>query len=333
MIARAAVLYGASEIVIFDVANVSGSDAVDQDGDTVVSDSVVEKPKKVVFDEAGESSESKKDAKKESEGPSPECIRLASLLQYYITPSYLRNLLFTDLKPLQYAKKLPKIPGLPFLSHSSSQFLEGLTVAGKLPRSATGGVKKKKGSRKSKKQLQLEASTEYVQIGEQNVLKLDNQRVPLGTRVTVDTKSKKVVSPKDAYTSSSGVLFTNKDSFGYTVRIAKTFGKIFSESIYPGGYTYTAYVPSEEFVASSATAYEPIRPIVDKKGTIFDGAKSSSHILLVYGRWADVNKAVQNDKEELNELDDATGIFDGRFAIRASGRTEDAILISLAQLE
>lgn len=130
-IARAAIYYRISEIIIYDVP-------VEE------SKSQAETGKKKIFFEEEE--------KKTDSGPksSEEAIELAKLLQFFITPSYLRKAVFGDLKSLHYAKKLPKLPGLPFMNHEKSRHLEGFAVEGRI------GKKKKKGL-KSKKQIALKA--------------------------------------------------------------------------------------------------------------------------------------------------------------------------------
>lgn len=268
---------------------------------------VQDAPKKKTF--ADDEPENKKSTKPKSEF-SERAMTAAAVLQYFVTPSYLQKALFNDRKKFQYAKKLPKLPGLPYMNHSKSKYLEGLTIPGK--------VEKSKGRRKSKKQVLQETTTEFVNIGEDEPLKL-NHRVPLGARVTVDKESKKVVSPLQAYESGK---------FGYTVRIASTFEKVFTESPHASGYTYTAYVPSEEFTGASSESEK-----IAAASTISVLASAGAHVLLVFGKWVDVASAINRAKEQLGGLEDPTMLFDGRLNVSHGFRTEDVITIALARIK
>lgn len=299
-IARAAIYYQISEIVIYDVP-------------VAEPKSQAETGKKKVFFEEEE--------KKTDTGPksSTEALELAKLLQFFITPSYLRKAVFGDLKSLHYAKKLPKLPGLPFMNHEKSRFLEGFAVEGRI------GKKKKKGL-KSKKQLALESMSHYINVGGKKIIKLsDGQKVPLHSRVTVDTEKNKVVSPAEAYnTEGSGWKNT---TFGYTVRLATTFGKTFVESPYTNGYSYTAYAPCEEFLDSPNHPYETIKSIDPHN------LSNPTHLLLIFGKWADLAYSVENDQADLQEVQDPALLFDARLNISSNIRLEDAILISLAKIQ
>lgn len=308
-IARTALYYGASEIIIYDIKK---------------EEERPERPvkKKIIFDETPE--EEKPTGKKEEE--ESDAIELSKLLQFFITPSYLRKSVFGDLTKFQYAKKLPKLPGLPFQNHEKNKYLEGLSVEGRIGKQKN---KKKKGL-KSKKQLALESFTHYVNVGDKQVLKLaDGQKVPLHSRVTVDTEKSKVVSPSEAYNiNNSNSPWSNQD-FGYTVRVAPTFGKTFVQCPYPEGYSYTTYIPCEEFLlakhdSNTATEVKLIEP---------HNLKNPQHLLLVFGKWTDVNVAVKADNEELAQLTDASGLFDSKIAVNPNSRVEDAMLMSLAKID
>lgn len=283
-------------------------------------------PKKIVFDNDDNSKD--KDGEegdgKDQSPMSAEANQLAELLQFFITPSYLRNLMFAhdQLKGLQYAKKLPKLPRLPFLSHNkSNRYLEGLTVSGRVE-------KFKRGSRKSKKQLHLESTTDLVNVGGQELVKLKEQRVPLDARVTVDVQEQKVVSAKVAYASDTNGPWNNHSStFGYTVRTAPSFGRVFVESIYEGGYTFTAYAPSEYFTNEQQ---KPKIAAVDANGLM---NKDKVHLLVVVGRWEEIEQAVKDDKQDLDVVDDASTLFDGQLNINGNNRVEDCVLMTLSKLE
>lgn len=281
-ISRAATLYGATEIIVYDIPLESSPD----------------KPKKVVFEE---------NEAKVGPASSRDSIRAAELLQYFVTPSYLRNSVFDDSKPFQYAKKLPKPPGLPFLNQKG-RFLEGLTVGSKVIKSC---------KKKSKKSKQLDESTEYVNVGLDEMLKLE-ERLPVNKRVTVDVRSRKTV--KDVYSNDKPF---SCETFGYRVRMASSFGRIFTESIFADGYSFTAFVPSEEFTGNLVDASSKIRQV--------ELLSNNKHLLLIYGKWKEIERAVQADKD-LPPVEPFE-MFDGRLQCRRGARTEDAVWMSLAKVD
>lgn len=292
-IARAALLYGVSEIVVYSIPEVKETSATEK--------------KKIVFGE--------EETRSKQEEYDEDSLKLAGLLQFFITPSYLRKLLFNDLKSFQHAKKLTKLPGLPFLNHSKGRYLEGMAIPAKIQNKKMAAAIKKKnktGSMKSKKEIAEESSTGKVNVGNKTVIDLENQTVPVGSRVTVDIIDRKVVSPSTAYGS---------DSFGYTVRIARNFGKVFTESIYPDGYTFSMYIPSEEFTKHGEIELKKVSQ-VDRSG----------HTLLVYGKWTEVQRAVEQDRQELEAVTNPESLFDGRLDVQRGARTEDVVMISLARL-
>lgn len=316
-ISRAAVLYGVTEIIIYDIPE---EEVSSQENNKEASD----QPKKVKFDD--DDIGSGVDAKiKHKVQASDNSIRLANLLQYFVTPSYLRKSIFEHSKEFQYAKKLPKLPGLPFQNHKSSRFLEGVTVRSGIAKSG----KKKKG-KKSKKQLELEATTEFVNVGLDEFIKLEDQKLPTNTRVTVDIEERKTVSPFQAYNSvlSSFTPFKTQ-SFGYSVRVAPSFGSIFMESIFPQGYSFTAYVPCEEFTLKEFT--DTSSNIKQIEPELLSQQKTSSqNLLLIFGIWKEIVRTVKMDSE-LGDTE-AFRLFDGRLACQRGVRTEDTVLISLAQI-
>lgn len=313
-IARAAVFHQVDEIIIYDPHDV-----------VETSNEKEEKSKKIVFNEEPASASSNNEPKIVE-----STILLATLLQYYVTPSYLRKITFPDTAVLHYAKKIPKIPGLPFMNHRKSRYLEGITVKHKIDKKTL--QRFKKGSTKSKKQLALESTTNKVQVGDSDLIQLDTsqQRIPVGMRVTVDTEKNKIVSARSAYGS---------EYFGYTVRVVPQFGKVFTECpLSTDGYSYTVYVPCMEYMAplntplpAAVKALSSVTPqsLLTKAKT----TSSSPRYLLVYGKWNQVDQAVQHDSQDLEQLTDASPLFDARLAIKSCSRVEDAVLMSLARLD
>lgn len=317
-IARAAIFCQVDEIIVYDPC-----DPVESSSSSAVEPA----KKKIVFGE--EEDHEVKSQPEPVKQDMPAGTLLASLLQFFVTPSYLRRITFPDTRIFEYAKKLPKIPGLPFMNHSKARYLEGITVKHKIDKKTM--AKFKKGSTKSKKQLALESSTHKVQVGDDLLLNLDpaQQKVPVGMRVTVDTDKKRVVSARTAYGS---------EYFGYGVRVATHFGKVFTQCpLSADGYSYTVYVPCQEFLAGPNVALPAaVKGLATANPSNLrrQGATSTdSRILLVYGRWNQVDRAVGQDSEDLAQVTDAKALFDARLAIRSCGRVEDAVMMSLSKLD
>lgn len=206
---------------------------------------------------------------------------LALLLQFFITPPYLVKSIFDERlrKQFAYAKRLPTLH-LPYMG-DTGKFREGLTVR-----------------RKSKKKR---AMTKYVNIGRDKLLELARD-VPVGVRVTIDTKSKTVVSPHAAY----GAAGTTK-CFGYHVRFAASFNAVFTELAVEGGYTAAVYVHANDYFGECSL------PSVDKVGL---------RPLFVVGKMSDM----ESDGRR------AADYFDGQLKIAGGMRTEDAVLAALTKL-
>lgn len=168
--------------------------------------------------------------------PNDPCIvSIGALFQFFVTPRYLvRESLSQVLKkqhvPAKIFSKAKTLPPLPTLvtylnSHAdkSSPYREGLSIWKKARghKSASGKVHKASKSART---------TRYVLVGEREVVEVKDP-LPLHVRVSVDMKTKNVVSGRDAY----GYI-------GYTVRIASNVESVFTESSIE--YTHGVYVPS-----------------------------------------------------------------------------------------
>ncbi|GMF57467.1 unnamed protein product [[Candida] boidinii] len=157
-----------------------------------------------------------------------ESLLLASLLQYFVTPPYLVKSTFKQdmLKNFEYAKKLPKISTLPFMQNNDTfkDFREGLTVAKKQQKrekTSSGKVKKAKNFN----------TTNLVNIGQSELFILEGTEIPPRLRVTVNLKTKKIVSPVEAY----GIIGA-KSAFGYNVRVSSSFSSMFTECSFASGF-------------------------------------------------------------------------------------------------
>lgn len=273
---------------------------------------------------------------------------LAGLLRYFVTPSYLRKTVFTDLAQFEAAaKKLPKLPRVPFLSHSSSgnssgsgKYLQGLSVSRK--------VEKKKGKNKKKRQaLRAEEElTPYINIGESKFLELSNGvKVPINSRVLVDLEKKAVVGVAEVYGKPDKEdPIWMPESFGYSVREVSSFGQVFTECPYPDGYKYTAWVPcaAEELSNDSATkqALTTIS-LVEDESFLKQGVPQSDPtqknedipVLLVFGGWPELSAAILADQATFAGMTEAEPLFDGRVRVSRATRVEDAALAVLGKID
>lgn len=291
-IARIAAEYHVQELVVLDIP---------EDGDTCTeshsSDTV--SGKKVFADQ--------EDIKPENQ-LTRKSIYLALLLQFFVTPPYLFKSVFKskkDRKTLRCAQKLPKLTALPFTRDdtSSKGFREGLTISKKSPKRA----------RNSGKKSPKLSVTKYVNVGLTKPLELAGQEVPINSRVTVDLKEKRVVSPMTAY-EFSGL----KGSFGYYVRCASALSNVFTDLVLTDGYTGTIFVDTENYYNKPKT--------LSKKE--FKPSKDGNYLLLI-GNFNHFEKALKLDKQINSVVDIIDSTLDGCSGLR----TEDALLISLSQMK
>lgn len=263
---------------------------------------------------------------------------LAGYLNYFITPSYLRKQVFgTDLTFYDAAQKLPKLSGLPFLSHGG-KYLVGVSVPRRIekPKGKVSGKRKKKG------QLADEKLTSYINIGTEKFLQLSNGvKVAVNTRVVVNTETQAIATAAEAFDVGRNrkvcgdAAFWSSDSFGYTVRHVAAFGQVFTESPYPDGYKYTAWAPAHE--AADLPALSAITPLTDssflKTGVPQTDPKEDVPVLLVFGRWQELSAAILADQENFAGLPQAEPLFDGRLTASQAQSVETSVLMSLAKID
>lgn len=370
-IARAATMYGVSEIIVYE------SNEEDHTKDNELPPSLdlnpgesAPKGKKIKFDDdddktaenTSDTSDSKKNFKKEDESISLQD-RLIGFLEYFVTPSYLRKSLFgNQLHHFDIARKFPKLPGLPYLNHSlKGQFLVGLSVpaGSKIKKNQKGktisstGRKRKARKSKTNKNEEDNTMTGYINIGEKNFLKLkEDIKVPINSIVVVDKDEKKIVSPEEAFNNpnvsiirqqskheSSNLNWTNL-GFGYKIRKASKFGKVFTECPFPGGFQYTALVPCMEFLGNKdATAETELNnvPLIEEETFLIKGITSTPGedvpILMVLGKWTELRECILRDNEDLAGVEQASMLFDGRLRMNRGFRVEDALMAALAKVE
>ncbi|ODQ80850.1 hypothetical protein BABINDRAFT_161053 [Babjeviella inositovora NRRL Y-12698] len=329
-IAKTCCTYDVGEIVILDVTepepNVASVKVTSGAEEAVIMDNGKKKIKFNFDDDFADTSKDKAAAKRAVAAASTisnESLLFATLLQYFITPTYLAKSLFTGnpttkkLYPmLQHALKLPKISTLPFMQNNEvyKNFKEGLTI----PHRRVMGKKNR-----SKKM----AKTKYVNIGESEPLELaEGQEVPVNVRVTVDLLNKKIVSPIDAY----GIPQTAsvKTSFGYMVRIAKKFSDIFTECGYgEKGYDRSIYISAGDYFMNKGQGRQLAE--IKEVGT---GTDDAQRVLLLCGKWSDFDASFARDRASLEGVASTAQMFEGEMRVPHGVKIEDGALIALAKL-
>ncbi|KAL3237893.1 putative methyltransferase [Nakaseomyces bracarensis] len=234
-----------------------------------------------------------------------DAMLLASLLQYFVTPPYLIKSVFKKeyLTYFKEAAKLPRLSALPFMRYPEEhRYREGLAIRMSKP------------DPNSKKEFK---QTKYVNVGNKEPLELKAQLVPINVRVTVDTVEKKVVSPEEAYGDYVGA----KASYGYHVRIAKSFAELFTASPFPQGYSQTVWCNSGDFYYDENTKkqlkVETRVPRLEKiiRSTVTEGDDSTPTLLLVLGKWDHISKSFQQSRDLFEGCEGAYQFFDGQLEL------------------
>ena len=258
---------------------------------------------------------------------------IASLLQFFVTPPYLVKTVFKKqyMKYFTVAEKLPRLTALPFMRHhdeDGGRYREGLAVRMTNPND------------KSTKEFK---QTKYINVGKKELLKLKSQLVPTNVRVTVDTIENKVVSPIEAYGDFVGA----QASFGYHVRVAKSFGSIFTDCAFPEGYSQCIWANSGDFFyndqekkyAKIETRIPRITKIV-KPDRVDDETKPQpqANLLIVFGKWDHIKKSFELSKDQFEGCDGANQFFDGQIEMPGASPQgniciEDCCMITLSSLE
>lgn len=273
----------------------------------------------VVLDveEPRSSERSEQSSQRGERGSLSDAMLIASLLQYFVTPPYLVNTVFKKQyrRYFQAASTLPRLSALPFmryLEQDQGRYREGLAIRMEKP-----------GAAKKGKPFQ---QTKYVNVGRADALELRTQLVPVNVRVTVDTVERRVVSPQEAYGDFAGA----QASYGFHVRVAKTFGAVFTESAQPSGYSQALWVNGGDFYYDGDHAKN--RKIEEKlpyvTGVARDDSRSdaaseaggaagapSNNVLLVCGRWAHISASFQRSSDQFEGCDGAHQFFDGQLKL------------------
>lgn len=310
-IARAAVAYNVDEIVVYEPSE--RPDVKDQKTQTAETTTYT-KPK-IVFN-AETSNQQKPEL-------SERAVTLASLLQFFVTPEYLRKSIFTPETTstnFEYAKKLPKLL-LPFMESRDARYKEGMSIPMTLNKNVNSKISKQKRNTKKAEakgiELQpptVDGETPYINIGADEPHELEyGVSVPVGVRVTVDIKENKVVSAVEAY---------GRDT-GYSVRVATDFSHIFTMPSTPEGYDYTVWCPGGEFKQGEVKAEVQPKPI-------FALPRSVKRPLFVFGQWDHVEDAVKHDT--VLGVSGAKELFDSKLDFKRAVRVEDGVFVALDRL-
>lgn len=256
----------------------------------------------------------KEDGSKAANTVSEEAMIIATILQYFVTPPYLAKTIFKSkfFPNFQYAKNLPKLSTLPFMSKNvSSKYREGLTVPmGKISKPLT----------KSNKSQPLK-NTKYVNIGYDSYLELKGQQVPTNVRVTVNVEENKVVSPLEAYQEQTGA----KASYGYHVRIASSFSSIFTECAFKQGYDHSIFVNGGDYFHKDKKALPAFELKNQKQG--------KGNLLILCCNYNDLMFAFEKDKTNLGGVEGVQEFLDSQCEVPSGVRVEDAVMIALTKVE
>ena len=235
-----------------------------------------------------------------------DSILISSLLQYFITPPYLRKIVFKSKfhNYFHYASKLPKLTVLPYMRQNAEtvkDFREGVSIPMRRP------VNGKK----------VNKQTKYICIGKEKPIELKSQLVPSNVRVTVNIKENKVISPYDAYgTENVGI----NASYGYGVRMAHSFNEIFTEMVVP--YEQSCWVECGDYYK-----------IEEKERLTTLDKLRDGNILIIFGQWDRLQDSLIKDEEIVS----ISQFMDGQWnlpSIIPTGHltVEDACMVAMTSL-
>ncbi|XP_042905653.2 putative methyltransferase C9orf114 homolog [Parasteatoda tepidariorum] len=224
------------------------------------------------------------------------CLQMVRILQFLECPPYLRKFYFPLHKDLEHTGEIHPLQLPSHLSiNDESEYREGIVL--------NKPVKQGKGS--------------YINIGLQKPAVIDKilkENVRVTVKLDKEQFSKKHFKGKAV--SPTAPLKNDNIYWGYSVRLAKSFNAIFSESPYAEGYDVT--------VGTS------------DKGRNVDHVKipKFNHLLIVFGGLKGIEACLE---DEAVEVDDPKELFDYYLNVcpiqgTKTIRTEEAILATLATL-
>ncbi|XP_006818430.1 28S rRNA (uridine-N(3))-methyltransferase-like isoform X1 [Saccoglossus kowalevskii] len=253
----------------------------------------------IIFDEAGFSSESITGVYDGVGKRGNANVQMARILQYLECPQYLRKHFFPKHSDLQYAGVLNPLDTPHHMRiDDECEFREGVV----LDRPVKGG----KGS--------------FVNAGLRKEIRIDRQ-LRDGLRVTVRLDNKQTDEDRRYYTGkvvSPRCPCTDRGLYwGYTVRLASSLSKVFTESSYKNGYDLT--------IGTSDS------------GDDIDHATFSkfNHALVVFGGLKGLEYSLDCDEKlKIHEVNDLFDMYINTCPKQGSRtiRTEEAILITMAAL-
>lgn len=241
-------------------------------------------------------------------GELTDSMLISSLLQYFITPPYLRKIVFKAKfhRYFQYASKLPKLTVLPYMRNDDSkavkEFREGVSIPMRRP------VNGKK----------VNKQTKYICIGKEKPIELKTQLVPNNVRVTVNIKESKIVSPHDAYGEDNvGV----NASYGYGVRVAHSFNEVFTQMLVP--YEQSCWVECGEFYKDKKST--------DKLANLDE--LRDGNVLVIVGSWDRLQDSLVKDEDIVN----ISQFMDGQWALptvipQGHLSVEDACMVAMTSI-
>lgn len=271
-----------------------------------------------------------------------DAMLIASLLQYFVTPPYLLNTVFKKQygKYFKEAANLPRLSSLPFmryLEQDNGRYREGLAI--RMTKPGTNGSESNKKSKEFKQ-------TKYINIGKAEALELKAQLVPVNVRVTVDIVEGRVVSPEEAYGDFVGA----NASYGYHVRVAKTFGSIFTECAFPEGYSQAIWINSGDYYYNEKlkkyhkmeTKLPYLDKIIKQEPESMEGEdqntqqeKKLANVLIVCGKWDHMKQSFEKSKDQFEGCDSPHQFFDAQMELpgttpQGNITIQDSCMISLS---
>ncbi|KAH9813055.1 putative RNA methyltransferase, partial [Melampsora americana] len=325
-IARACAIFSVDEIIIFE--------------ETLPDDSATAPPT------YGRGKYRDVDEGQQSEEPFQPGQFMARILEYLECPQYLRKSLFPLHPDLRLAGLLPPLD-LPhhFRRDHQTPWREGCV----LPREKADNYLA--GNKPNKKKKDGQSPTVWVDVGlaEPVEVKLEHGvYVPEWTRVTVNMPSTparlaRIVSPRQP-TETSGTYW------GYSVRLASSISKVFTESPYlkTGGYDLTIGTSERGQNITEAVLVKLSKICVFTFQTLMTiltvylldcGVSNHRHLLLAFGGLSGLELCIASDETLIPNLsaEDASLLFDhwvNTLPHQGSRtvRTEEALLVSLGAM-
>lgn len=256
------------------------------------------------------------------------------ILQYLETPQYMRRQLFPMHPHLRLAGLLPPLDCPHHLRfEDESPFRDGLVV--EAPHYAAGAPSR----------------GAWVNVGHRDPLQCDvpgSQVPPIGSRVTVDMANS--VQGRGTLVSPRTPVQTQGLYWGYSVRLASSLSKVFTDSPFPSSSSEAT--PAEyDLVIGTAERGDALTDVLyatnlgsavpsskDGSSTIQPLPESFEHALVLFGGLSGLEVAIEADEGIPLGMEDARELCDVWVdSCEGQGsrtvRTEEALVITLARLK